>query len=197
MEKVKVGNKMKKKEKEEKIAPEKEFLNALDNIVKEKQIDRETVLEAMELALTSAYKKHTGKTNGKATVNRDTGEIKVFSYVTVVEEVLNPDIEISLSLGGDLYSKYGNEVKVNMAAVKKLIDGAIVNLEWYDRHIWRPNSIFYAGPYCNNTKIITADDIAGTNGARISNTGPLRTCCPIRTNASRCAQPPLKGLISC
>ena len=41
MEKVKVGNKM-KKVKEEKIAPEKEFLNALDNIVKEKQIDRET-----------------------------------------------------------------------------------------------------------------------------------------------------------
>ena len=85
-----------KKVKEEKIAPEKEFLNALDNIVKEKQIDRETVLEAMELALTSAYKKHTGKTNGKATVNRDTGEIKVFSYVTVVDEVEDPETEISL-----------------------------------------------------------------------------------------------------
>ena len=85
-----------KKVKEEKIAPEKEFLNALDNIVKEKQIDRETVLEAMELALTSAYKKHTGKTNGKATVNRETGEIKVFSYVTVVDEVEDPETEISL-----------------------------------------------------------------------------------------------------
>ena len=85
-----------KKVKEEKIAPEKEFLNALDNIVKEKQIDRETVLEAMELALTSAYKKHTGKTNGKATINRDTGEIKVFSYVTVVDEVEDPETEISL-----------------------------------------------------------------------------------------------------
>ena len=85
-----------KKVKEEKIAPEKEFLNALDNIVKEKQIDKETVLEAMELALTSAYKKHTGKTNGKATVNRDTGEIKVFSYVTVVDEVVDPETEISL-----------------------------------------------------------------------------------------------------
>ena len=95
MEKVKVGNNM-KKVKEEKIAPEKEFLNALDNIVKEKQIDRETVLEAMELALTSAYKKHTGKTNGKATVNRDTGEIKVFSYLTVVDEVVDPETEISL-----------------------------------------------------------------------------------------------------
>ena len=75
----------------------KEFLGALDAIVKEKGIDKNQVLEAMELALASAYKKHTGKTNGKAKVDPVTGEIKVYSYVTVVEEVLNPDIEISLS----------------------------------------------------------------------------------------------------
>ena len=74
----------------------KEFLTALDAIVKEKGIDKNQVLEAMELALASAYKKHTGKTNGKAKVNPETGEIKVYSYVTVVEEVENPDIEISL-----------------------------------------------------------------------------------------------------
>ena len=74
----------------------KEFLTALDAIVKEKGIDKNQVLEAMELALASAYKKHTGKTNGKAKVNPETGEIKVYSYVTVVDEVENPDIEISL-----------------------------------------------------------------------------------------------------
>ena len=90
-----------------------------------------------------------------------------FLYKDGVLYLCRGDIEISLSLGGDLYSKNGNEVKVNMAAVKKLIGDAIVNLEWYDRHIWRPNSIFYAGPYCNNTTIVTADDIAGTNGAKL------------------------------
>ena len=36
----------------------KEFLMAVDNIVKEKGIDKEVVFEAMELALTSAYKKN-------------------------------------------------------------------------------------------------------------------------------------------
>jgi len=87
---------MKKVKKVENIDPSKEFLTALDAIVQEKGIDKGQVLEAMELALASAYKKHTGKTNGKATVNPVTGEIKVYSYITVVEEVTNPEIEISL-----------------------------------------------------------------------------------------------------
>ncbi len=87
---------MKKKKEEVIIDPKEQFLGALDAIVKEKGIDKAQVLEAMELALASAYKKHTGKTNGKAKVNPVTGEIKVYSYLTVVEEVENPDIEISL-----------------------------------------------------------------------------------------------------
>ena len=87
---------MKKKKEDVKIDPSAEFLGALDAIVKEKGIDKNQVLGAMELALASAYKKHTGKTNGKAKVNPVTGEIKVYSYVTVVEEVTNPEIEISL-----------------------------------------------------------------------------------------------------
>ena len=36
----------------------KEFIKAVDAIVKEKGIDREVVFEAMELALASAYKKN-------------------------------------------------------------------------------------------------------------------------------------------
>ena len=85
-----------KKKKEEVIDTKLEFLSALDNIVKEKNIDKAVVIEAMELALTSAYKKHYGKANGKAKVNPETGDIKVYSYVTVVEEVNDPEIEISL-----------------------------------------------------------------------------------------------------
>ena len=38
-----------------------EFLKAVDNIVKEKNIDKEIVFEAMETALTTAYKKNYGK----------------------------------------------------------------------------------------------------------------------------------------
>ncbi len=65
----------------------KEFKIALDNIVKEKDIDPEIVYNAMELALTSAYKKNfNSKTNVKVIFDRVTGEIKVYSYLTVVPD---------------------------------------------------------------------------------------------------------------
>ena len=65
----------------------KEFLKALNNIVKEKNIDPEVVYDAMELALTSAYKKNfNSKTNVKVLFDRATGEIKVYSYLTVVPD---------------------------------------------------------------------------------------------------------------
>ena len=65
----------------------KEFKKALDNIVKEKDIDPEVVYNAMELALTSAYKKNfNSKTNVKVLFDRETGEIKVYSFLTVVAD---------------------------------------------------------------------------------------------------------------
>ena len=65
----------------------KEFKKALDNIVKEKDINPEVVYEAMELALTSAYKKNfNSKTNVKVLFDRASGEIKVYSYLTVVPD---------------------------------------------------------------------------------------------------------------
>ena len=65
----------------------KEFKKALDNIVKEKDIDPEVVYNAMELALTSAYKKNfNSKTNVKVLFDRATGEIKVYSFLTVVAD---------------------------------------------------------------------------------------------------------------
>lgn len=65
----------------------KEFKKALDNIVAEKDIDPEIVYSAMELALTSAYKKNfNSKTNVKVLFDRETGDIKVYSYLTVVAD---------------------------------------------------------------------------------------------------------------
>ena len=75
----------------------KEFLNAVDLLEKEKHIDRDIIFEAMELALLSAYKKNFDSlTNAKVNINRDTGDIKIYSYKTVVEEVEDEDTEISL-----------------------------------------------------------------------------------------------------
>ena len=65
----------------------KEFKKALDELVKEKEIDPEAIYSAMELALTSAYKKNFhSKTNVKVLFDRETGQIKVYSYLTVVPD---------------------------------------------------------------------------------------------------------------
>lgn len=83
-----------------------EFKKALDNIVKEKDIDPEVVYSAMELALTSAYKKNfNSKTNVRVVFDRDTGDIKVFSFLTVV-----PDDKMTKEEYEDaLFEKYAED----------------------------------------------------------------------------------------
>ena len=66
----------------------KAFIKALNNIVKEKNISEDVVFEAMSLALQTAYKKNfDSKTNVKVDINRETGEIKVYSYLVVVDKI--------------------------------------------------------------------------------------------------------------
>ena len=63
----------------------KEFKLALANLSKEKGIDEDVIYDAMELALTSAYKKnYHSLSNVRVDINRETGDIKIFSYKTVV-----------------------------------------------------------------------------------------------------------------
>ncbi len=64
----------------------KEFKKALEVLVKEKGIDEDVIYSAMELALTSAYKKnYNSLSNVRVDIDRETGDIKVFSYKTVVD----------------------------------------------------------------------------------------------------------------
>ena len=68
----------------------KEFIKALNNITEEKNISKDIVFEAMELALATAYKKNfDSKTNVEVKINRETGDIKVYSYFIVVNEYDN------------------------------------------------------------------------------------------------------------
>lgn len=73
----------------------REFLTALNHIAEEKGIDRAIVVEAMEQGLAAAYKKE-GIPNVRIEVNPEIGDIKQFTFRTVVEEVDNEQIEISL-----------------------------------------------------------------------------------------------------
>ncbi|MBR1925340.1 MAG: transcription termination/antitermination protein NusA [Clostridia bacterium] len=75
----------------------KDFFIALDLLEKEKKINKEFFISALESALTSAYKKYF-KEARSATVklNPEKNTIKILAYKTVVEEVEDPDKEISL-----------------------------------------------------------------------------------------------------
>lgn len=63
----------------------KKFKAAVDTLVKEKGISEDVIYDAMELALTSAYKKnYHSLSNVRVDINRVTGDIHIYSYKTVV-----------------------------------------------------------------------------------------------------------------
>ena len=75
----------------------KELIEALDLLEKEKDISKDTLLEAIENSLLTACKNHFGKAdNVKVTINRETGDFKVIAEKAVVEEVTDDVTEISL-----------------------------------------------------------------------------------------------------
>lgn len=74
-----------------------EFIDALDEIEKEKGISKEIVFEALESALVSSYRKNYGTSqNVVVNMNRETGEIKLYASKEVVEEVEDDQLQISL-----------------------------------------------------------------------------------------------------
>ncbi|SEM47004.1 NusA antitermination factor [Ligilactobacillus sp. WC1T17] len=75
----------------------KELLNALDAIEKEKGIKKEVIIDALEQALVSAYKKNYGQAqNVKVKFDQQRGEIKVYAVKEVVSEVFDSRLEVSL-----------------------------------------------------------------------------------------------------
>lgn len=74
----------------------KEFIKAVDALVAEKGIDKSIIIEGMEAAMANAYKKNTGVVNVKAKINDETGQIRLFTYKTVVLEVEDEKTQISL-----------------------------------------------------------------------------------------------------
>ncbi|MEA4973363.1 MAG: transcription termination factor NusA [Candidatus Metalachnospira sp.] len=74
------------------------FMEALNEIVKEKGIDKEVIYEAIESSLVSACKKNFGTSqNIKVVMDRETGNIEVYAQKDVVEEAVDPLLQISVS----------------------------------------------------------------------------------------------------
>lgn len=84
-----------------------ELLEALNILEQEKNISKETLLEAIENSLVTACKNHFGKSeNVKVNINPETCEYHVFQEKTVVEKVEDPVEEISLINAKMIDSKY-------------------------------------------------------------------------------------------
>jgi len=94
-----------------------ELLEALTLLEKEKNISKDTLLEAIEQSLLQACKNHFGKAdNVKVFINPNSCEFNVHAEKTVVEQVEDPIMEISLANAKLVDSKYevGDIVNVDI-----------------------------------------------------------------------------------
>ena len=75
-----------------------ELKKAIDQISKDKGIDREMLIDTLEEAIrASVTKKYGDKMDIEVTFNEETGEIEVYQFKIVVEEVEDPDTEIIMA----------------------------------------------------------------------------------------------------
>ncbi|MFD2212813.1 MULTISPECIES: transcription termination factor NusA [Metabacillus] len=84
-----------------------ELLDALTILEKEKGISKEVIIEAIEAALISAYKRNFNQAqNVRVDLNRETGTMKVFARKDVVDEVYDPRLEISIGEAQSINPNY-------------------------------------------------------------------------------------------
>lgn len=84
-----------------------ELLEALTILEKEKDISKETLLDAIENSLLNACKNHFGKAdNVRVIMDRQTCDYRLYAEKTVVEDVLDPIEEISLEEARSMDGKY-------------------------------------------------------------------------------------------
>ena len=94
----------------------KDFIKALDALVAEKGIDKNIVIEAMEAAMANAYKKNTGVVNVKASVDPETGKIRLFTYKTVVSDEPTVDEE-----GNEVIPVFDENTQIKIEDAKKIV----------------------------------------------------------------------------
>jgi N utilization substance protein A len=101
-----------------------EFIEALKEIVIEKGISEDLIFETVEDALVSAYKKNYAKVGGnlqtvKVTINRENGELHVYTSKKVVEEVEDPLNTISLEAAREISPRFDIDDIVDLESTPK------------------------------------------------------------------------------
>lgn len=84
-----------------------QLFDAIDYLEEEKGIDKDILMEALEAALISAYKKNfKSASNVRVDIDEESASLKVFSRKTVVDEVENNLEEISLDEAREIDPNY-------------------------------------------------------------------------------------------
>lgn len=98
----------------------KEMLRALDTLEQEKGIAKEVVIEALELALVSAYKRYYGQAqNVEVTFDQKKGNIHVYAVKEVVDYVFDSTLEVSLEDALKLNKAYELKDKIKFEVTPK------------------------------------------------------------------------------
>ena len=85
----------------------KEFIQAIEDLEKERHISKDILIEAIESALVSAYKKNYGTSqNVRVDINQETGDINVYMRMDVVEEIEDELTQLSLEEAREIDPRY-------------------------------------------------------------------------------------------
>ena len=85
----------------------KEFIQAIEDLEKERHISKDILIEAIESALVSAYKKNYGTSqNVRVDIDQETGDINVYMRMDVVEEIEDELTQLSLEEAREIDPRY-------------------------------------------------------------------------------------------
>ena len=143
-----------------------DFIEALNALEKEKGISKDVLLSAVESALIFAYKRnYNSQGNVRAEIDGTTGEIHIYASKTVVEEVTDPTVEISLAAAkkvkrireaerGNIYEEYAEKENEILTAIVQRVEkgNAYVELGKTDG-ILTPNEMIPGETYENSQRI--------------------------------------------
>jgi transcription termination factor NusA len=97
-----------------------EIIEALNLLAKEKNLDKEEIMQGIEKAIASACEKDYGKnTQYSVNMDRETGEIRVYTHKTVVEQIMDPRTDITLEEAQQInpYFDIDDEVPVEITTM--------------------------------------------------------------------------------
>ena len=94
----------------------KDFIRSLDELEREKGINKQDIIDAIEKALIKSYEEQYGESNVEINFNKDNGDIKVYAIKDIVEEAENKETQISLeeALAHRKRSKLGGQIKLQV-----------------------------------------------------------------------------------